>query len=41
MKSYMKDCSNKMAKSGCRCDRKMHITNLGIIKSRAFERLIN
>ena len=41
MKFYMKDCANKMAKSGCRCDRKMHITNLGIIKSSAFEGIIN
>ena len=36
-KKYMRDCNNKMTKSGCRCDRKMHVANLGVIKSHVFE----
>ena len=34
--SYISDCGTKMDETGCRCDRKMHVTNLSVIDSNAF-----
>jgi len=33
---YMTDCGQQMDKTGCRCDRKMHLTNSSVINSDAF-----
>ncbi len=33
---YMTSCGNKMDATGCRCDRKMHVTNQSVIDSNAF-----
>ena len=33
---YMAGCGKIMDETGCRCDRKMHVTNLSVIKSNAF-----
>ncbi len=33
---YMTGCGNKMDETGCRCDRKMHLTNLSTINSNVF-----
>ena len=34
--SYFKGCNRKMAGAGCRCDRKEHILNAGVLDSGAF-----
>jgi MoaA/NifB/PqqE/SkfB family radical SAM enzyme len=33
---FMTGCGNKMDETGCRCDRKMHVTNLSVIDSKVF-----
>jgi hypothetical protein len=33
---FMKSSGNKMEETGCRCDRKMHVTNLSVIDSKLF-----
>ena len=33
---YFKSCTKKMNDLGCRCDRKMHIANLDLIKKKIF-----
>ena len=38
---YMTDCGVKMDKTGCRCDRKMHVTNLSVISSEVFTNDLN
>ena len=38
---YMTGCGKKMDKTGCRCDRKMHITNLSVLNSGAFSNDLN
>jgi MoaA/NifB/PqqE/SkfB family radical SAM enzyme len=35
--NYFKSCSQKLTDSGCRCDRKEHILNEGVIASRVFD----
>jgi len=37
---HLTDCSKKMEQTGCRCDRKMHVTNTSVINSKVFEVLI-
>ena len=37
---YLKQCSKKMEQTGCRCDRKMHITNASVIDSSVFVGLV-
>jgi len=37
---YLTDCSKKMEQSGCRCDRKMHVTNTSVIDSSVFDGLV-
>jgi len=36
-KDFFTNCSEKIKKSGCRCDRKMHLANKAIIKSNIFD----
>ncbi len=36
-KDFFTNCSEKIKKSGCRCDRKMHLANKAIIKSNVFD----
>ena len=36
-KDFFSSCSEKIKKSGCRCDRKMHLANKAIIKSNVFD----
>ena len=33
---HLTDCTKKMEKTGCRCDRKMHVTNTSVIDSSVF-----
>jgi sulfatase maturation enzyme AslB (radical SAM superfamily) len=35
---YFKTCESKMKSTGCRCDRKMHVTNQSVIKSMIFNK---
>ena len=35
--NYLNSCSQKMEETGCRCDRKMHLTNSKVISSDVFE----
>ena len=35
--NYLNSCSQKMENTGCRCDRKMHLTNSKVISSNVFE----
>jgi sulfatase maturation enzyme AslB (radical SAM superfamily) len=34
--NHLKSCSKKMEETGCRCDRKMHVTNSKVISSKVF-----
>ncbi|MDX8394269.1 MAG: radical SAM protein [Mariprofundales bacterium] len=34
---YFSQCTEKMAKTGCRCDRKMHLLNASVINSAVFD----
>ena len=36
LKSYLGKCNEKINKSGCRCDRKEHLSNQSIIDSKVF-----
>lgn len=36
-KLYFQNCSLKMESTGCRCDRKMHLLNTGVIDSSTFQ----
>ena len=33
---HLTNCTKKMEKTGCRCDRKMHVTNTSVIDSSVF-----
>ena len=35
--NHLKSCSQKMEETGCRCDRKMHVTNSKVISSNVFD----
>jgi len=37
---YLKSCSIKMEETGCRCDRKMHLTNSKVIKNDSFKSVL-
>ena len=36
LKNYLGKCNEKINKSGCRCDRKEHLSNQSIINSKVF-----
>ena len=36
-KNFLFECNNKINNSGCRCDRKEHIVNQSVIKSKVFD----
>ena len=40
LNGYLTSCGKKMDKTGCRCDRKMHVTNLSVIGSNVFTRML-
>jgi MoaA/NifB/PqqE/SkfB family radical SAM enzyme len=41
LRQYFNQCSGGMEKAGCRCDRKMHVLNAGVVESKVFKDLID